>query len=169
MKILHKKLISRGLMAALLLAASTTALAADPMVTTVNRLNMDVAATIATATVAACRDRGIPIGVTVVDRSGIPQVQMRDTTAPPITLNVSKKKAYTAIMFNAKGSELEGRADSPLATLGEGLAFMPGSVPIAAGGRVYGAIGVSGAPDGMVDEECAEAGLDAVLMDLEML
>lgn len=46
---------------------------------------------------------------------------------------------------------------------------MPGSVPIAAGGRVYGAIGVSGAPDGMVDKECAEAGLDAVLMDLEML
>lgn len=46
---------------------------------------------------------------------------------------------------------------------------MPGSVPIAAGGRVYGAIGVSGAPDGMVDEECTEAGLDAVLMDLEML
>jgi uncharacterized protein GlcG (DUF336 family) len=94
---------------------------------------------------------------------------MRDTTAPPITLNISHKKAFTAIMFNAKGSELQGRAGSPLATLGEGLAFMPGSVPIAAGGRIYGAIGVSGAPDGMVDEECAEAGLEAVLVDLEML
>lgn len=46
---------------------------------------------------------------------------------------------------------------------------MPGSVPIAAGGRVYGAIGVSGVPDGMVGEECTEAGLDAVLMELEML
>jgi len=67
------------------------------------------------------------------------------------------------------GRRLSLSADSPLATLGEGLAFMPGSVPIAAGDRVYGAIGVSGAPDGMVDEECAEAGLDAVLMDLEML
>jgi uncharacterized protein GlcG (DUF336 family) len=147
----------------------TGALAADPMVTTVNRLHMDVAVTIATATVAACRDMGIPIRVTVVDRSGMTQVQMRDTTAPPITLNISKKKAYTAIMFNAKGSELQEWADSPLATLGEGLAFMSGSVPIAAGGRVYGAIGVSGAPEGMVDEECTEAGLDAVLMDLEML
>ena len=55
----------------------TGALAPDPMVTTVNRLHMDVAATIATATVAACRDMGIPIRVTLVDRSGMTQVQMR--------------------------------------------------------------------------------------------
>jgi uncharacterized protein GlcG (DUF336 family) len=163
------KKLMQALLTALVMVASTPALASDPMVVQINRLSMDVAATIATATVAACREKGIPIGVTVVDRSGITQVQMRDTTAPPITLNISKKKAFTAIMFNAKGSDLEARASSPLATLGEGLAFMPGSVPIEAGGRIFGAIGVSGAPDGMVDEECAQAGLDSVLMDLEML
>lgn len=159
----------RSLMTALVVAAATPAHASEPLTVSIHRLSMDVAATIATATVAACRAKGIPIGVTVVDRSGITQVQMRDTTAPPITLNISHKKAFTAIMFNARGSELQGRAGSPLATLGEGLAFMPGSLPIAAGGKIYGAIGVSGAPDGMVDEECAEAGLDAVLVDLEML
>jgi uncharacterized protein GlcG (DUF336 family) len=163
------KKLSKALLPALFMAASTTVLASDPMVVQINRLSMDVAATIATATVAACREKGIPIGVTVVDRSGITQVQMRDTTAPPITLNISHKKAYTAIMFNAKGSDLQARANSPLATLGEGLAFMPGSVTIEAGGKIYGAIGVSGAPDGMVDEECAQAGLDSVMMDLEML
>jgi uncharacterized protein GlcG (DUF336 family) len=163
-----KKLL-KSLIPALVLAAATPAAASEPMTVSVHRLSMDVAATIATATVAACRERGIPIGVTVVDRSGITQVQMRDTTAPPITLNISQKKAFTAIMFNARGSELQARASSPLATLGEGLAFMPGSVTIEAGGKIYGAVGVSGAPDGMVDEECAQAGLDAVLMDLEML
>ena len=163
------KNFSKAVLFALVMGASTTASTSDPMVVQINRLSMDVAAPIATATVAACRGKGIPIGVTVVDRSGITQVQMRDTTAPPITLNISQKKAFTAIMFNAKGSDLARRASSPLATLGEGLAFMPGSVPIEAGGRLYGAIGVSGAPDGMVDEECAQAGLDAVLMDLEML
>jgi uncharacterized protein GlcG (DUF336 family) len=84
----------------------TGALAAGPMVTTVNRLHMDVAATIATATVVACRDMGIPIRVTVVDRSGITQVQMRDTTAPPITLNISKKKAYTAMLITKAYSKL---------------------------------------------------------------
>lgn len=163
------KNFSKALLFALVTGASATVSASDPLVVQINRLSMDVAATIATATVAACREKGIPIGVTVVDRSGITQVQMRDTTAPPITLNISRKKAFTAIMFNARGSDLAGRASSPLATLGEGLAFMPGSVPVEAGGRIFGAIGVSGAPDGMVDEECAQAGLDAVLMDLEML
>ncbi|MDZ7753353.1 MAG: heme-binding protein [Gammaproteobacteria bacterium] len=148
---------------------SPTALAADPMTIAQSRISMDVASTIATAAVSACRDKGIPIGVSVVDRNGIIQVQMRDTTAPPITLNISRKKAYTAIMFNAKGSDLESRAGSQLTNLGEGLAFMAGSVTIAAGGKIYGAVGVSGAPDGMVDEECAQAGLDAVIMDLEML
>lgn len=155
--------------AALLGAVSSPALAADPMTISQSRISMDVASTIATAAVSACREKGIPIGVSVVDRNGIIQVQMRDTTAPPITLNISRKKAYTAIMFNAKGSDLADRAGSQLTNLGEGLAFMAGSVTIAAGGKIYGAVGVSGAPDGMVDEECAQAGVDAVIMDLEML
>jgi uncharacterized protein GlcG (DUF336 family) len=53
--------------------------------------------------------------------------------------------------------------------MGEGLAFMAGSVPIQAGGKLYGAVGVSGAPDGMDDEKCAAAGVEAVQMDLEMM
>jgi uncharacterized protein GlcG (DUF336 family) len=153
---------------ALASALAAPAAMAEPMTITMNRITLDVANTIAMGAVEACREKGIPIGVTVVDRNGIIQAQLRDTTAPPITLGISKKKAYTSIMFNAKGSELEGRAGGPLTTLGEGLAFTAGSVTIAAGGKIYGAVGVSGAPDGMVDEECAQAGLDQVLMDLEM-
>ena len=59
-----------------------------------------------------------------------------------LSLNISKKKAYTSVMFNVKGSQLEGRAKGPLPTLGEGLAFMAGSTPIAAGGKMYGAVGM---------------------------
>lgn len=143
--------------------------AEEPMVVQVNRVTADVATTIAKASMDACREMGIPVSVTVVDRNGIPQVQMRDTMAPPVSWGISQKKAYTAVMFNVKGSDLESRANSPLQTMGEGLAFMAGSVPIKAGGKLYGAIGVSGAPDGMDDEKCAAAGLDAVLMDLEMM
>ena len=71
-------------------------------------------------------------------------------------------------MFNVKGSGLEGRANSPLQSMNVNLAFMAGSVPIQAGGKLYGAIGVSGAPDGKDDEKCAAAGLAAVIDDLEM-
>ena len=142
--------------------------AEEPMTVNVSRITADTANTIAVNTIKACREKGIPVSVTVVDRNGIIQVQMRDTIAPPVSLNISEKKAYTAVMFNVKGSQLEGRAKGPLPTLGEGLAFMAGSTPITAGGKMYGAIGVSGAPDGMDDEACAIAGLESVADDLEM-
>ena len=43
-----------------------------------------------------------------------------------------------------------------------------GGLPIEVGGALVGAVGVSGAPSGVTDEECAQAGVDAVLDDLEM-
>ncbi len=151
-------------------AMSITPVQADdePMTASVARITMDVANTIALNAVAACREKGIPISVTVVDRNGIIQTQLRDTVAPPVSLPISRNKAYTAVMFNVKGSQLESRANSPLQTMGVDLAFMAGSTPIQAGGKLYGAVGVSGAPDGMDDEACAIAGVESVLDDLEM-
>ena len=165
MKNLTKLFMVLGLTA----ATAMPVVAEEAMTASVSRITADVANTIATSTIKACREKGIPVSVSVVDRNGIIQVQMRDTTAPPVSLEISKNKAYTAVMFNAKGSQLEGRANSPLQTMNVGLAFMAGSITIEAGGKIYGAIGVSGAPDGMVDEECATAGFQAVADDLEMM
>lgn len=39
---------------------------------------------------------------------------------------------------------------------------------IEAGGSIVGAIGVSGAPDGDLDEGCARAGIAAIGDDLEL-
>ncbi|MGC9386996.1 MAG: GlcG/HbpS family heme-binding protein [Hydrogenovibrio sp.] len=163
-----KKLMPIGLVAAMG-ASLAMPVQAEPLSVNVSRLSMDMANKIAVAAVEACREKGIPISVTVVERNGIPQAQLRDTMAPPVSWSISQKKAYTAVMFNVKGSQLGSRANSPLQTMGEGLAFMAGSVPITAGGKLYGAVGVSGAPDGMDDEKCAAAGVEAVQMDLEMM
>lgn len=160
-----KHLAAIGLMASM----SSLAVAEEAMTASVSRVTVDVANTIAMGAIGACREKGIPISVTVVDRNGIIQAQLRDTTAPPVSLPISKKKAYTAVMFNAKGSQLEGRANSPLQHMNVDLAFMAGSITIEAGGKIYGGVGVSGAPDGMVDEECAIKGVEAVLDDLEMV
>ncbi|MEA1989020.1 MAG: heme-binding protein [Pseudomonadota bacterium] len=168
MQKLVKNLVSSAVVMGLGVVLALPANAEEPMTVNVSRITADTANTIAVNTIKACREKGIPISVTVVDRNGIVQVQMRDTIAPPVSLSISKKKAYTAVMFNVKGSQLEGRAKGPLPTLGEGLAFMAGSTPITAGGKMYGAIGVSGAPDGMDDEACAIAGLESVSDDLEM-
>ena len=135
----------------------------------VQRLTMETALEVAQAAVAECRKQGIQIGVTVVDRGGHPQVVLRDTVAPDLTLEISRQKAYTAMSFNAATSSLENRFKSPFAVgKVEGLVMSAGGVPISAGGILYGAVGVSGAPSGKTDEACAQAGVDAVQEDLEM-
>ncbi|MDG6779050.1 heme-binding protein [Thiomicrorhabdus sp. zzn3] len=165
-----KSKIKKGLLTLAAATVMTTpVMAEEPMAVNIPRLSMDVANTIAVNTIKACREKGIPVSVTVVDRNGIVQAQLRDTIAPPVSLSISNKKAYTAVMFNVKGSQLGDRANSPLQTMGEGLAFMAGSTPIQAGGKLYGAVGVSGAPDGMDDEACAVAGVESVQDDLEMM
>jgi uncharacterized protein GlcG (DUF336 family) len=152
-----------------LVAAFTCApVAADePLVVSVKRLSMDTAVKLAQATIAACREKGIQIGVTVVDRDGTVQVQLRDTIAAPITAPISKMKAFTAANFNAATSAMAARADTPIGRI-EGLVMSPGGVPIQVGGALIGAVGVSGAPEGATDEECAKAGLDKVAEDLEL-
>ena len=163
-----KALIMAGLLGLGSMGVASQAVADEPMSVDVSRITMDVANTIALNAIKACRDMGIPISVTVVDRNGIVQAQLRDTVAPPVSLDISKNKAYTAVMFNVKGSQLESRANSPLQSMGVGLAFMAGSAPIQAGGKLYGGVGVSGAPEGMDDEACAIAGIESVQDDLEM-
>lgn len=149
------------------LFAAQTAFAEDPMIIQVKRMSMDTANAIAQATVAACREKGIQIGVTVVDRDGIPQAVLRDTIAPTITLPISKGKAYAAVMFNVPTSDLSDRASSPIGRV-PGLVMSAGGLPIQVGGALLGGVGVSGAPSGETDQECAQAGVDAVQTDLEM-
>ena len=158
------------IIAALLAVADTPLLAEEqpPMVTQLQRLTMETAQRIAVATIDACRKQGYSVGVTVVDRNGIPQAVLRDTLAPPVTLPVSQRKAYTAANFNAATSTLENRAPTALGTNTPEMYMGAGAIPIQAGGSILGGVGVSGAPSGETDESCAQAGLEAVADDLEM-
>jgi uncharacterized protein GlcG (DUF336 family) len=153
-----------GLTTALTLAPAS---AEVPMTVEVKRLSMDTALKIAEATVAACREKGIQIGVTVVDRDGVVQAQLRDTIAAPITVPISFKKAYTAVNFNADTSALEARADTAVGRQ-DFLVMSAGGATVTVGGALLGGVGVSGAPAGETDEECAKAGVAAVQDDLEM-
>jgi uncharacterized protein GlcG (DUF336 family) len=148
--------------------AISPALADDEMVVNIKRLSMETTQAMAMAAVEACREQGINVGVTVVDRNGIPQVMLRDTLAAHLTIEISKRKAYTAANFNAATSTLEDRADTAVGRFDDHI-MSAGGVPINVGGFIYGGIGVSGAPSGETDEMCAQAGLDAVAEDLEML
>lgn len=134
---------------------------------TIKRLSLEAAQRVAQATIDECRKQGYQVSVTVVDRAGVPQVMLRDTLAPTISVSISKDKAYTATNFTAPSGGLARLKDSPLYNR-DGLAMMAGAVLIEAGGTVYGAVGVSGAPGGDIDESCAKAGAAAIAEDLEM-
>lgn len=138
---------------------------APPMVS-LKRLSLETAVKITQAALVECRAKGIQIGVTLVDRDGVVQVQLRDTIAAPITLSLSQQKAFTAANFNAATSALKTRAETPIGRT-SGLMMHPGGLPIQVGGQLLGAVGVSGA-EGETDEECARAGIKAVIEDLEM-
>jgi len=159
-----KKLIA----ALALIFTISPALAEEEMVVNIKRLSMETTQAMAMAAVEECRKQGINVGVTVVDRNGIPQVMLRDTLAAHLTIEISKRKAYTAANFNAATSTLEDRANTAVGRFDD-LIMSAGGLPINVGGFIYGGIGVSGAPTGETDEVCAQAGLDAVAEDLEML
>ncbi len=150
----------------LMLVSSMTHADEGLMVSTKN-LSLSTATTIAQAAIVACTGKGIQIGVTVVDRQGVVQVTLRDTIAAQITVPISKGKAYTAVNFNAATSALGDRANGPVGRA-PGIIMSAGGLPIQVGGSLVGGVGVSGAPSGETDEACAQAGIDAVIDDLEM-
>ena len=151
----------------------STALVATPLMAeevsmvSTKRLTLVTAVKIAQSAIAECTKKGIQIGVTVVDREGIVQATLRDTIAAQITVPISQDKAYTAANFNAATSSMADRAGTPIGRQPR-LIMSAGGLPIQVGGALVGAVGVSGAPSGETDEECAQAGIDAVIDDLEM-
>jgi len=163
------KKIAILLASASLLATGAVSAEEPPVALTVQRLHVDLAVKAAQATIAHCRKKGLNVAVTIIDRGGHVQASIRDTMAMPITVPISKQKAYAAMNFNLPTSDLEGRFTSPFSPGKlEGLIMSAGGLPISAASSIMGGIGVSGAPSGETDQECAQAGLDAINADLEM-
>lgn len=141
----------------------------EAMTVSIKRLKMETALRIAEAAIKQCRKEGVQIAVTIVDRGGHPQIMLRDVLAMDITIEISRKKAHTALAFNTPLSQLEDRFSKPF-QVGkiDALIVSAGGIPINIAGTIMGGIGVSGAPSGLTDEKCAKAGLEAVKADLEM-
>jgi uncharacterized protein GlcG (DUF336 family) len=170
---MKSKIVAIAVMSVLTVAVTkpvfSAAASTQPLTVNIKRLSYDTALRIGKAAIDKCRKEGVQITVTIVDRGGHPQVVLRDTLAMDVSVPISKKKAYTAMSFNAPTSELANRFPGAYSVpkLDE-LLISAGGVPINIGGNIMGGIGVSGAPSGETDEICAKAGLAAVQDDLEM-
>ena len=130
----------------------------------------EIALRMAQAAMESCRDEGYQVGVTVVDRAGVPQVYLRDRFAGPHTEETSFRKAWTAISFRTPTGELAGNTRSgsdaaAIRDLSQVLA-LGGGLPVEAAGSLVAGIGVSGAPSPEADEICAQTGIEAVATEL---
>jgi uncharacterized protein GlcG (DUF336 family) len=125
----------------------------------------------AQAALTRCRDQGYQVAVAVVDRMGVVQVVLRDRFAGPHTPDTAVAKAWTAVSFRTSTGELAeltqpGKPQSGVRHR-PGVVAIGGGVLIEAAGSILGGIGVSGAPGGVQDDACAQAGIAAIRDSLE--
>lgn len=167
--------------AALLAAACGALFAAAPAgaqprdikaVDRVPTITFDAALAAAQAALADCRKRGATVAVAVVDRSGVPVVMLRDPLAGMHTPETAVRKAWTAVSFRGATTDLVG-ATAPNGPNGgirhlPNVAMIGGGLMLQAGGSLVGAIGVSGAPGGDMDDACAKAGIQVIRDALEL-
>jgi len=101
----------------------------------------------------------------VVDRAGQVLVILRDEQATVQTVEMARRKAYTARMFRTSTLEFQKRTASdptlaPQRDVSDILA-LGGGVPIQIGNEIIGGVGSSGSRQDL-DDACAKAGVAKV-------
>lgn len=157
--------MKKSIFAACLAAACAAAApASSEDIIKVRLMGSDLAADIARGAVQSCREKGYQVGVVVLDRAGDTMASQRDTFARRHTLEIAARKAGLSVMSGVASGEMrDSRGDirSELNHM-QGIIVMEGGIPIRAAGSLVGAVGVSGAPGGDIDADCANAGIASV-------
>jgi len=153
-----------------LLLSMNLASADEHALFTTQSLTPEIALKAASAALGKCRVEGFQVAVAVVDRSGNTQVVLRDRFAGAHTPETARRKAWTAASFRANTTEMMQitAAGQPQAGVRHvtGALMIGGGMVIEAAGSLVGAIGVSGAPGGELDDLCAAAGIEAIEDDI---
>lgn len=161
----------KKLVASLCFVATGVVAGPDDAFVEFRSLKPEYATRMAQAALESCREAGYQVGVTVVDRMGVPQVFLRDRYAGAHVYETSRRKAWTAVSFRSGTSEL-AEATNP-GTMSSGIRHISEALPLGGGlmvqdgdGSIVAGIGVSGAPGPDLDDECAEAGIAAIADDI---
>ncbi len=128
-------------------------------------LSLEMAKTIAEATLAECRSKGFHTAAAVVDRAGQVLVILRDEQATGQVAEMARRKAFTARMFRMTTMEFQKRTtpDQPTAAQRDvaDILALSGGVPIKVGSEIVGGVGSAGSSLEQ-DDACAKAGLAKV-------
>ena len=160
--------LSAVVVIALALAGGATAAQAQGLIS-VQKLSAPLANELVGETVAQCAQKGYAVTAVVVDLEGVRQALLRGNGAPIHTLDNAFYKAYSSASLTLARKEdstkavADRMAKSPPTTVPStplpNVTYAVGGVAIMAGGKTIGGLGVSGAPGGQFDEECARGAL----------
>jgi uncharacterized protein GlcG (DUF336 family) len=164
--------ISRGLYACVLgmsLVAATTVTAQERGLISTQKLSARLANELVGESVANCAQKGYAVVAVVVDLDGVRQALLRGDGAPIHSLDNAFYKAYSSASLTLARKEdstkavAERMGKSPPSTVPQtplpNVTYAVGGVTIMAGGTAIGGLGVSGAPGGQFDEDCARAAI----------
>lgn len=149
-----------------ILATTLLAIPQEPV------LNTQIALKIAKNTFDKCKGEGYNVSVNVLDKGGNQIAFLKDENAGVHTIEGSYKKAFTALSTKTPSSifaqkVMKKQIPEGLINLSKDFAFVAGGLPIKSGNIVIGGVGVSGAPDGKIDESCAISGIQSVENELK--
>ena len=160
-----------GAVFVLAVAGSSTGAGAQGLIT-MQKLSAFLANELVGETVASCAQKGYAVPAVVVDLDGVRQAMLRGNGAPIHSSDNAFYKAYSAASLTLARKEdstksvAERMAKNPATTVPQtplpNVTYGVGGVTIMAGGKAIGGIGVSGAPGGQIDEECARAAIDKI-------
>jgi uncharacterized protein GlcG (DUF336 family) len=154
------------------LAIAMAATAQAQGIVTVQKLSAALANELVGESVAQCARNGYKVVAVVVDLDGVRQAVLRGDGAPVHSMDNAYYKAYSiaSIGLSRKEETTKQMADrmakaapstvpqTPLPN----ITYAQGGVAIMANGNTIGGLGVSGAPGGNFDEDCARAALGKI-------
>jgi len=164
--------VSAGLQMLVLVAGAAAAGAQAQGLVTTHKLSAALANQLVGDSVAACAQKGYQVVAVVVDLDGVRQAVLRGDGAPIHSMDNAYYKAYTIASLGLSRKEettkqiADRMAKNPPTNVPQtqlpNVTYAQGAIAIMAGGSTIGGLGVSGAPGGGLDEDCARTALAKV-------
>ena len=129
-------------------------------------ISLDFSLQVAKAGIDSCLKNGYSTSVAILDKNGTLKAQLTADGAFLHSAEVSRKKAYTSLSRQLPSHLVENHIkqnndyNAAMNFNMAGMSTWGGGMPIVFNEEVVGAIGISGAPGGPKDVECAEAALE---------
>jgi glc operon protein GlcG len=129
-------------------------------------ITLEQAQKVVNAALAEAKKGAYPMAITVVGPSGDLVYFVRMDGTQYASLAISEHKARVAATYKRPTKILEDRVAAggigvTVLTL-DGVIASTGGIPLMSNGKIIGAIGASGSPNGAIDSVSAQAGADAL-------